>query len=323
MSAARLAAAKLIRRNRRRKPSPGGIAALACLLAPMVLGCVRLDWVAAPVEWLSSHGPLCAALAAVASAVQIARRRALKRAQFARSWLAALPVRASTARWEALAIETLPAIAAASLLAAASLSCALLLGFRHEGGSVAAFRAWAYLSTGIAVGVLGSYLIPQPKAVDLPPGSRYVPRARRGRSAAIRPSFSSLGQWPIRQMFARAQPKIVARATIPVMLAMPLGTMADAALVVLALSGIVGATSLLCSAVISTSRWARRWLAPLPVREHIIMRALLLPACTVIAAGGALETLLLLVFDVSVRIAVEVGAATSAIGCIIACVILL
>lgn len=213
-----------------------------------------------------------------------ARRRALKRAQFARSWLAALPVRASTARWEALAIETLPAIAAASLLAAASLSCALLLGFRHEGGSVAALRVWAYLSTGIAAGVIGSYLMPQPKAVDLPPGSRYVPRARRRRGAAIRPSFSSLGQWPIRQMFARAQPKILARATIPVMLTMPLGTMADSALV---------------------------------VREHITLRALLLPACAVIAAGGALETLLLLVFDVSVRIAVEVGMATSAMGCII------
>lgn len=315
MSAPRLATAKLIRQNRGRMLSPLAIALPVCLLVPMLLGLARHDRLAAPVEWLASHGPLCAALAAAASAVQIARRRALQRAQFARSWLAALPVRTWTARWEALAIETLPAVTAVLLLAAASASGALALGIR-QGGGLAALKVWAFLSAGIAAGMIGSYLIPQPRAIDLPPGSRYVPRARGARSAAIRPSFSSLGHWPIRQMFARAQPKVVARALIPVMLAMPLGTMADKAMVVLGLSCIVGAMSLLCLAVISTSRAARRWWAPLPMRERVAMRAMLLRPCAVIVAGGVLESLLLPLLDVSMSHAVEAGAATIAIGCI-------
>jgi hypothetical protein len=105
------------------------------------------------------HGLLCGGLATVASAMLIARRRAIKRAEFARSWLAAVPVSASTARWESLLIETLPAITAIGLLTVASISYALVLLIAKSAEIFAPFAVWSTLSGGIALGVLGSFLV--------------------------------------------------------------------------------------------------------------------------------------------------------------------
>ncbi|HTB88270.1 MAG TPA: hypothetical protein VK743_09975 [Steroidobacteraceae bacterium] len=281
---------------------------------------IALLWVEAavtpPLTWLRLHGLSCAGVAAVASAVLIARRRALKRAEFLRSWLAAVPVSASTARWESLLIETFPAIAAIGLLTVASISYALVLLIAKSADIFAPFAVWASLSGGIALGVLGSFLVPQPKPVDLPPGSRYVPHQKLRRAAKIRPSFSALGAWPVRQAFAWAQPKVVARATIPILVMMPLGTMADAAMVAIALFGTFGALLLVCSAVISASRSARRWLAPLPMRSGDVIRAFLFPTCAVIVAAGVIEALLLSLFNVSYDTSAEVGACTALVGCL-------
>jgi hypothetical protein len=318
VSAPRLAAAKLIRRNRRARAgvNPTGVVVLS-LSALIVLFWVEAT-VAPPLTWLRLHGLLCAGVAAVASAVLIARRRALKRAEFARSWLAAVPVSASTARWESLLIETIPAIAAIGLLTIASISYALVLLIAKSADVLAPFAVWATLSGGIALGVLGSFLVPQPKPVDLPPGSRYVPHQKLRRSAKIRPSLSALGGWPIRQAFAWAQPKIIARATIPILVMMPMGTTADAAMVAIALFANFGALLLVCSAVISASGLARRWLAPVPVRSGDLIRAFLLPACGVIVAASAIEALLLLLFNVSYGTSAEVGACTAVVGCLTA-----
>lgn len=318
MRAPRLAAARLIRRNRR---SRAGLKTLAVLLGLGVL--FVLFWAEAmtapQLKWLRLHGPLCAGLAAVGSAVMIARRRALKRAEFARSWLAAVPVGAWTARWESLLIETLPAIAVIGSLAIAAISDALVLALKGRVDVVAPFAVWGMFSGGIAAGVVGSFLIPQPKPADLPPGSRYVPHRKMNRAAIIRPSLGALGTWPIRQAFAWAQPKIIARAIIPLLVMMPLGTMADSAMVVIGLFGILGALSLVGSGVVSASRLARRWLAPLPVRPREVIRAFLLPACTVIVAAGAIEALLLLVVNVPYRTSAEVGASTAVLGCLALC----
>jgi hypothetical protein len=315
MTAPRLAAAKLILLNRRKR---AGVKTSPVLLSLGVL--IALFWmeatVAPPLKWLRLHGLLCAGLAAIASAVMIARRRALKRAEFARSWLAAVPVSASTARWESLLIETLPAIAAIGLLTIASISYALVLLVAKSAEIFALFAVWAILSGGIALGVIGSFLVPQPKPVDLPPGSRYVPHQKSRRAAKIRPSLSALGGWSIRQAFAWAQPKVVARATIPILLIMPLGTMADAAMVGIALFGTICALLLVCSGVISASRLARRWLAPLPMRSDEVIRAFLLPASAVVVGASAIEGLLLLVFNVSYRTSAEVGALTAVAGCV-------
>jgi hypothetical protein len=316
VAAARLAAAKLIRLNRRAR----GRGRLAGAV-PLCLGAlIALLWVeatvAAPLEWLRSHGMLCAGLAAIASAVLIARRRALKRAEFARSWLAAVPVNVATARWESLLIETLPAIAAIGLLTIASISYVLVLAISKSADMFAPLAVWVYFCSGIAAGVIGSFLVPQPKPLDLPPGSRYVPQQRSKRSAKFHPSLSALGSWPIRQAFAWAQPKIVSRAIIPILIMMPLGTMADSAMVAIALFGMIGVLLLVGSGVISASRFARRWLAPLPLRSAEVIRAFLLPACAVIVAASAIEALLLLVLNVSYRSAAEVGAWTAVLGCV-------
>jgi len=73
---------------------------------------------------------------------------------------------------------------------------------------------------------------------------------------------------------------------------------------------------LVWSGVISASRWASRWLAPLPVRSGEVIRAFLLPACAVIVAAGVIEALLLLVVNVSYRTSAEVGAWTAVSGCV-------
>jgi hypothetical protein len=318
VSAARLAAAKLIRRNRGRhgRRYPAGIVLLGLALLSALL------WVEAAVvpslDWLRSHGLLCGGLAAFAVALLIARRRAIKRAELARSWLAAVPVPASTARWEALLIETLPAIAAIGLLTLAGISYSLVLLIAGRARILACFAVWAYLCGGILLGVIGSFLVPQPKPVDLPPGSRYVPQQRPRRSAKIQPSLRALGGWPIRQAFAWAQPKIVARVMMPILVMMPLGTTADTAMVAIALCGIVGVLLLLCSAVNSAGRLARRWLAPVPVQSHALIRAFLLPACAVMAAAGAIEASLLLVFNLSLRASAEIGTGMAVAGCLIA-----
>lgn len=315
MTAPRLAAARLIRLNR---SSRAGVKSRAVLLGVGLLFALFLAeaMAAPPLKWLRLHGLLCAGLAAVGSALMIARRRALKRAEFSRSWLAAVPVGAWTARWESLLIETLPAIAVIGLLAIAAISDALVLTLKGSADVFAPIAVWGILSSGIAAGVIGSFLIPQPKPVELPPGSRYVPHQKLNRAAKIRPSLGALGTWPIRQAFAWAQPKIITRAIVPVLVMMPLGTMADSAMVVIGLFGIFGALSLVWSGVISASRLARRWLAPLPVRPGEVIRAFLLPACAVILAASAGEALLLLVVNVPYRTSAEVGACMAVLGCV-------
>jgi hypothetical protein len=270
------------------------------------------DAIAPALDALRRHGYVCFGLAAVFSALTVARRRVLKRAQLMRSWLAAVPVRSATARWEALLIETFPA--SATLIAIAVLALFAAVASAQPGAVVA---LWANLSDGVILGVFVGYLIPAPKPVDLPPGSRYVPHREFRNAAPIRSSLKALGQWPIRQMFAWAQPKAVARATIPILVMMPLGTMADTAMVAIALFGVIGALLLLWSAVISVSGLAARWLAPLPVRPGAVVRAILLPACAFIAGASAMETLLLVVFDISYRSAVTAGASTAVIGCLL------
>lgn len=316
MSAPRLAAAKLIRRNRLAGSEVKTAAILLCLGMLIALIWAERDSAAAALAWLRLHGLLCGTVAAVASAVLTARRRALKRAEFARSWLAAVPVRVSAARWESLVIETLPAIAAIGVIAITGLAFVLASAFAHRAEIFSALAVGASLSGGIAFGIIGSYLVPQPKPVILPPGSRYVPHQRVRRAAAVHCSLGALGLWPLRQMFAWAHPKIVARASIPILVLMPMGTTAHAAMVAIALCGIGGALLLLCSAAISASRAARNWLAPLPARTASVVRAFLLPTCGVIAAAGVVEASLLLAFNVSYRTSAGVGACTAVIGCL-------
>jgi hypothetical protein len=315
MSGPRLAAEALMWRNRSARIRVNGILiSVALLIGLLTVLVAARQPVTLFAQWLRSHGLWCADLAALFSALGVAQRRALQRKQFLRSWLAAVPVRAMTARWEAFLIETLPASIAVAALCLLAALLSLTLAFSTQPNFTAIFVVWGYFTAGVVSGVALSFLIPMPKPVDLPPGSRYVPKLRTHRAAGIRPSLSSLGRWPIRQMFAWAQPKVVARVLIPVLVMMPLGTRADDAMIAVALFVVLFAMTLLSSAVISVSRAAQRWLAPVPVRRAAIIRAFLLPACGMITAASVIEALLLLVFNVSYRTSATVTAIAALTG---------
>ncbi|MDP9091291.1 MAG: hypothetical protein M3O26_21460 [Pseudomonadota bacterium] len=319
MTAPRLMAARMLRRNRRSL-----LGVRARIVAWLAFGAIlaiffimEREAVVRGMEWLRLHALLCDGLAAVTSAIIVARRRALTRAQFARSWLAAVPVKASSSRWEALIIEAQPALMAMAVLTALALLVGLLPAFFAR-ISLTLFSDWAGLMVGIAIGVIASHAMPAPKPADLPPGSRYVPHKKASRTSAIRPSLAALGVWPVRQMFAWAQPKVMAPASIPILALMPMGTTADAAMVVIAMAGIAGALVLLWTAAISVSRLSRRWMASLPASAEKITRALLIPTLGAIVAASAAETLLLLVFEVAWPKALTVGFCTAVLGCLVA-----
>jgi len=317
MAGPRLITARLIRLNRSSHlKTRGRIIAAAGFGVLLALLWVGRDMVLQTIDWLRPHSVVCGGLAAVASAIQVARRRVLKRAEFTRSWLAAVPIRSSTSRWEALVIETFPATAALVALAVLGVGCGLVLVLSDAGRSSSLLAIWACLSAGVAIGVIVGYAMPAPKPVDLPPGSRYVPHQRVVKAARIRPSLSALGYWPVRQMFAWAQPKMVARATIPILLAMPLGTTADAAMGAIAVFGVSGALVLLWLAAISVSNRVRGWMAPLPVRAGVVTRAFLLPTFAVMLGASSVEALLLLTFDASYRLAAAIGMGTAVVGCL-------
>jgi hypothetical protein len=300
--------ARLVRRNQNARSKARIVFASLCIGAVVALLWREREASAQAVGWLHLHRLVCAGIAAIASAVLVARRRALKRAEFARSWLAAVPIKSGTARWESLAIETLPASATIVALSVVTMIAP---------PSPARWAVWLYLSAGLSVGVLASYLIPAPKAVDLPPGSRYVPHTRVRRAARILPALTALGQWPVRQMFAWIQPKMVARAAIPILVMMPMGTTADTAMVVIAMFGVAGALLLCVSAAIAVSRLARRWLAPLPMRLRAAMRAFLLPTIEVILGASIIEALLLLVLGASYRTSAAAAIGTAAVACLV------
>jgi hypothetical protein len=275
-----LLVAFLIARNRGNRASRRNLFVVLAGAGVLML----LIWLAVAIgpalAWLDAHRLACGAVCAIVGAMLVARSRVLARAQFVRSWLAAVPIQVAFARWEAVIIETLPATV---LIAVLALVCA-----PH-------WQLWACSSVGIAIGSIASYGIPAPKPLDPPPGSRYVPHRRTKGPPMVRPSLKALGLWPLRQMFAWAQPKMVARAMIPILLIMPIGTMADTAMAVVGFFAAVGALFLLVSAAILAGAKARRWAAPLPLHVGILLRFFLLPTlCTIAGLIGASYLLLLL-----------------------------
>jgi hypothetical protein len=308
----RLNARRLTRRNggaHARLRSYLWIAAIAAVLGGL-LWWVGTEHAAQGVAWLREHRLGCAGFAGIVSAVAIARRRVLKRTEFAKSWLAAVPIRPAAARLEAFCIEMLPMGVTLAGLALLALACAAF--------NVEVLRLWLSMSAAVAMGAALSYAIPAPKPIDLPPGSRYVPHGRVKRAASIAPSLAALGLWPIRTMFARAQPKVIARAIVPVFVMMPLGTMADTAMVVTGIFVVIGALSLLVPAAISVSILARLWLAPLPVAGNRLMLTTLAPTVAVFAAAGMFLEFFLSVLGVSLPESVRAGIAITLLSCLVA-----
>jgi hypothetical protein len=260
------------------------------------LGCIALAcWAGrqpAVVGWVASHAILCGLVIAAVTAMQSARRRELIRAAAARSWLAALPVRPVASRCEALVLEDGPTFIVLGILDISLLAAIVIDRLLGSGPLPVAATGFAALgmtlNAGLLLGVAASYFIPQSKPIELPPGSRYVPRGRSGAgSRPVTPSLGALGLWPVRQMFASARPKVVVRTIMPALVMMPLGTFADAAMVIIGIFVATSALLMLTSAVWSVSFRARRWLLPVPLRREVLARALLFRPCAVVAGLAA------------------------------------
>jgi hypothetical protein len=237
---------------------------------------------ASSLAWMYRHRLLLASVAAVAAAVLVSRRRTLRRAEAVRSWLSALPVDPVTARWEALAIETAPAVGAMCVSTLAFGIVGAIAVFAPGISEIELLAVWITINAGIIAGASAGYLVPAPKAIDLPPGSRYVPHHRVVGAASPIPRLSALGQWPVRQMFASARPKAVARGVMPILLLMPLGSSADTAMLVIAMFVVLGAVLVLVVATISVSKASCRWLLPLPLKIALLAFTVLIRPLAVI-----------------------------------------
>jgi hypothetical protein len=275
----------------------------------------RHDASAATLAWLYRHRLFLGGVSAFAAAVLTARHRALTRAAAARSWLAALPVHPATARWETVVIETAPAVAA---IGASTAAFAVAWVFAAGISDIELAATCVAINTGAVVGALLSYLAPAPKLIDLPPGSRYVPHRRRVGVSSPVPSLSALGRWPVRQMFASARPKAVARAVVPVLLLMPLGSSADTAMLVIAAFATLGAILLLVAATISVSSACSRWLQPLPLNRAILARSLLIRPLAVIFGATSVAAWLWWVMGVAPGRAAARGAVLMMLSSVIA-----
>jgi hypothetical protein len=243
--------------------------------------------------WMHRHQFLLGGLAACMTAALVARRHAGQRSEAARSWLAALPVRRATARWEALAIAAAPALGAICIVAAAGGTAWIAALYASDPAPAALASTWIAVTTGVIVGAMAGYLVPVPKAAEVPPGSRYVPHPRVLGARHPVPSLYALGRWPIRQMFASARPKAVTRAVLPILLMIPLGSTAAAAMLVIAMSAVLGALLLLVSAIIRVSRESGRWLQPLPLPRALLARRVLVRPLAVIWAAALIAAWLL------------------------------
>jgi hypothetical protein len=292
----RLMSAYLVLLNRGWRGACGGLlAALGLIVVCTVI--VAFSSVAGS---MYRHRLFLAGLAAFAAGVVVARRRALKRAEAVRSWLAALPARPATARWEALAIETAPAVGAICVWTTALGIVAMIAALAADDSAIGLMSTWGTVSAGIVMGSFLSYLAPAPKPIDLPPGSRYVPHRHVTGTATLEPSLSALGRWPVRRMFASARPKAVARAVMPILLLMPLGSSADTAMLIIAMFAVLGAMLLLVAATISVSKASCRWLQPLPIKVAVLARSLLIQPLAVIVGGTSVGAWLFWVMGVGV-----------------------
>jgi hypothetical protein len=297
--------------RRRDRRDLGVVLALIALWAGAV---ALLAWMALPAliagcRWVPQHALALDVAAFGAALVLVSRRRAVVRADAARSWLAALGVARGPAYIESRALELAPALLSLTVVV---IGCGSLLGvatLRGVGGLHGLLKTIGTLAAAMFFGALSSYLIPPGRDDDLPPGSRYVPHRRRAGPLLPRASLASLGHWPLRRLFASLRPKVVTRAVVPVLLAVPLGATADAALLILGLAATSAALLLLIVSIHDVSRESYRWLQPVPLRAALLRRAVLGRALLAFAVLSGLWGDLVWVAGTQARDAIQRGLA--------------
>ncbi len=274
--------------RRRKRRDLGVVLTLGALWAGAValLAGMALPALAAGCHWVPKHALALDVAAFGAAIVLVSRRRALVRADAARSWLAALGSARAPAYIQSRTLELTPALLFLTVLV---IGCASLLGvaaLRGVGGLHNLLKTSGTLAAAILCGALSSYLIPPGRDEDLPPGSRYVPHRRRAGPPLPRASLAGLGHWSVRRSFASLRPKVVTRAVVPLLFAVPLGATADSALLMLGVAATSVALLLLIVSIHDVSRASYHWLQPLPLRAARLRRAVLgraLPAFAVLS----------------------------------------
>jgi hypothetical protein len=308
-----------LNRGRRRLLRDVSVAFSLCMAwAAAVLICVNADRSAAisTLAWVRRHELICASMCAIVAAMLVSRRRALNQMTASRSWTAALPVKRSIAGWQAIVVESVPAIVLACLLTITLGSTSLIAIF--EPGIQAPIITWAAATGGVALGAGFSYLLPSAKPEEIHERSRYVPHRRRAESPIPRGSLSALGTWPVRQMLASARPKTIARAMMPMLIAVPLGSTAADVMLATGLLAAVGALVLLVAAAIAVCARASRWLKPLPLGSGLLARKTLFPVITSMFCATAIESWLIWVLGSPIAQCIWIGVLTLAVGLIIA-----
>ncbi len=163
-----------------------------------------------------------------------------------------------------------------------------------------------------------SYLLPAAKQEEIYESSRYVPHRRRAETAVPTGSLSALGSWPVRQMFASARPKTIARAMVPILVSVPLGSTAADAMVAIGLLTTIGVLVLLVAAAISVSAKASRWLKPLPLGSGLLARRTLIPALAFMLCTTSTESWLIWVLGSPVARCAAAGILTLVVSMVIA-----
>lgn len=199
------------------------------------------------------HWLLTAMVCAVLCAASVTRARARVQQRQLHSWLAALPISSR--------------VLAASVRVPVSALCISLIAVTVAwGAGLSAAAAGALLlsiGTAVALGVGIGWYWPHRQAPLIP--SSWYTRIRQRPRSPWRAWVWELGSWPPARSQVWGRPKVSARQIAFVALAMPLGTPAIEALLVMGCALIVAYLIRMLAATARVAFPAARWLAPTPI----------------------------------------------------------
>lgn len=257
------------------------------LMAVCVIAVGGALWAAAhfgtALETAWAHWGLVGLGAFLWSYVGAHRRRVRMAAEDASSWLAPLPV----SRSHFLRMTFVPGL---QLLAIAILLAAGALSGPRTGVAV---RLFVLVTACFAIGLLSGWLARLRQAGV--PNSHYV-KVRYPRSRwATAPTLIPLSYWAAGQASVFLKPKVIARAALPVLLAVPMGISANDAFGTAALAIVVLSLMGNTVAALRVTLAAGAWLSPTPVDRRrfavaVGSAALIAQALTcvvVLVLGGA------------------------------------
>lgn len=223
----------------------------AAVAAAALIGCCSRPVVIVWLQRCAAH-PIALAVIALVCTVTVTTRRKLGVQQaLARSWLASLPSRPSPALRAALA-----PLAALTLIVAV-----LIIAMAAGLAPAAAVHILLPILAGAAAGFPGGWALPHGSA-EATPASWYGVVSRFRTHPGIHATLLPLGLWPVSRTRVWGRPKIIARWALFALLAIPLGTPAAKALVVVAAVLVGWHLLTLLAAVVRVSLAAAWWLAP-------------------------------------------------------------